>query len=382
MAGLDPSKYLGNAKSKKKKPQPKKKFTVKDSFPDYLQDAFFGRTLLDGKENDNQGSTPEPLSLLVNIDRPEPAKPAAKVLTGDRSSHNDKKQISTEILVADSGKVNVNKVHCSQTESHSADEEEDFPDFADPGFDAFLTQDLPDDDLLGMLMAATEHEEEPPVQEDDPMQGTPVRLAKNSEHDPITDNLDSILDSLESDLPQMSCEDAEDVFNDVFLAEESSSTSALTPRTMSSESGAVTAAISVSGGRLISVLPNGVETISNTTSWVTQSATAVLGTTGSESAEGPNNNAKTVLKWEQDESLGAAATISAVLFANIQQPELKQKFPEFLERYKQIAKLWRKVSTEERQPFLQKARENRAASRANKAQKAKEEKVTTAVQFS
>jgi len=41
------------------------------------------------------------------------------------------------------------------------------------------------------------------------------------------------------------------------------------------------------------------------------------------------------------------------------------------ERSKQIAKIWRGLSAEARAPFLQQARENRAASRMQKAQQVK-----------
>lgn len=326
---------------------------------------------LDSKENLDQAVTPEQLSLLVNIDQPELPKFSFKSSPG-RSSSEDKKQPKPESTLNDISKAAVKVVSAPQPEAPVAEEEEDFPDFVDPGFDAFLTQDLPDDDLLGMLMAATEQEEEPSSQEDDPMQEVAVRPAKDSEHDPITDNLDSILDSLESDLPQMSCEDAEDVFNDVFLAEEN-----LSVRTLSSQNGVAIAAVTTIASRMVSVSSTGADQIPGVT-WISQSQESLGDAETHEGTEGPNNTVKTVLKWEQDEALGPMATISAVLYANVQHPDLIQKFPEFSERYKQISKLWRKVSTEDRQPFLQKARENRAATRASKAQKAKEEKVSKA----
>lgn len=42
---------------------------------------------------------------------------------------------------------------------------------------------------------------------------------------------------------------------------------------------------------------------------------------------------------------------------------------EWSERAKQIAKLWRKLTNEQKAPYLAKARENRAASRVQKSQK-------------
>lgn len=58
--------------------------------------------------------------------------------------------------------------------------------------------------------------------------------------------------------------------------------------------------------------------------------------------------------------LEGLATISAVLYANTNHPELKIDFPNWNERCKQILKKWRALSTERKAPYLQKARENRS----------------------
>lgn len=58
--------------------------------------------------------------------------------------------------------------------------------------------------------------------------------------------------------------------------------------------------------------------------------------------------------------LEGLATISAVLYANTNHPELKVDFPNWNERCKQILKKWRALSTDKKAPFLQKARENRS----------------------
>ncbi|XP_066300292.1 histone-lysine N-methyltransferase 2C-like isoform X1 [Branchiostoma lanceolatum] len=77
-------------------------------------------------------------------------------------------------------------------------------------------------------------------------------------------------------------------------------------------------------------------------------------------AEGMTRNQFNVIKWEKEEQLGDDATISAVLYANMQHPELKEQYPDWPTRAKAIAKLWRKVTPEEKQPFLQRAKDNRA----------------------
>lgn len=59
-----------------------------------------------------------------------------------------------------------------------------------------------------------------------------------------------------------------------------------------------------------------------------------------------------LLQWKDDEPLGLDATISPVLYANTEHPELKQQYPDWAERCKHVAKLWRKMSTELRAPYL------------------------------
>ncbi|XP_055086131.1 histone-lysine N-methyltransferase 2C-like isoform X4 [Periophthalmus magnuspinnatus] len=75
-----------------------------------------------------------------------------------------------------------------------------------------------------------------------------------------------------------------------------------------------------------------------------------------------------MLKWEKEEPLGEQATVAPVLYCNIKFPQLKEQYPDWPSRMKQIAKLWRKASSQDRAPFVQKARDNRAAQRINKVQ--------------
>lgn len=70
---------------------------------------------------------------------------------------------------------------------------------------------------------------------------------------------------------------------------------------------------------------------------------------------------KTVQDWESDEALGVKATKSAVLYANMEHPNLRQEFRTPDERHKQIQKLWRQLPAEKRKHFVEKARENRSA---------------------
>ncbi|VFV47556.1 low quality protein: histone-lysine [Lynx pardinus] len=95
-------------------------------------------------------------------------------------------------------------------------------------------------------------------------------------------------------------------------------------------------------------------------------------TSSTPTVEGENdtmsNAQRSTLKWEKEEALGEMATVAPVLYTNINFPSLKEEFPDWTTRVKQIAKLWRKASSQERAPYVQKARDNRAALRINKVQ--------------
>ncbi|XP_061522122.1 histone-lysine N-methyltransferase 2C-like isoform X2 [Phycodurus eques] len=75
---------------------------------------------------------------------------------------------------------------------------------------------------------------------------------------------------------------------------------------------------------------------------------------------------RSMLKWEKEEALGEQATVAPVLYCNTNFPHLREQYPEWSTRVKQIAKLWRKASSQDRAPYVQHARDNRAAQRINK----------------
>ncbi|XP_064643993.1 histone-lysine N-methyltransferase 2C-like isoform X4 [Lineus longissimus] len=80
-------------------------------------------------------------------------------------------------------------------------------------------------------------------------------------------------------------------------------------------------------------------------------------------------NKRNIMKWEKDEPLGDMSSISPVLYANMNHPELKAQYPDWNERAKQIAKIWRRVPPDAKTPYLAKARENRASSRLQRTAK-------------
>lgn len=85
-----------------------------------------------------------------------------------------------------------------------------------------------------------------------------------------------------------------------------------------------------------------------------------------------------ILKINLITELGDMSTISAVLYANQNHPELKIEYPHWPDRYKQIMKKWRALSADKKQPYLQRARDNRSAQQAQlrtkKAQQVREER--------
>lgn len=76
------------------------------------------------------------------------------------------------------------------------------------------------------------------------------------------------------------------------------------------------------------------------------------GADGDDDESDSGNSRRKILKWECDEELGANATISAILYCNMNHIELRTQFPEWNERVKRIAKLWRALSADEKQPYL------------------------------
>ena len=89
---------------------------------------------------------------------------------------------------------------------------------------------------------------------------------------------------------------------------------------------------------------------------------------GQSSTATPQSNTQSVhfQKWEADEPLGDQATIAMILYANINNPSLKTEYPNWPDRMKQIAKIWKNLPNEKRAPYVQRARENRTANRMNR----------------
>nr|XP_015199931.1 PREDICTED: histone-lysine N-methyltransferase 2D isoform X3 [Lepisosteus oculatus] len=115
--------------------------------------------------------------------------------------------------------------------------------------------------------------------------------------------------------------------------------------------------------------------------WATPSTPSTPPTPTEQESDGLSYNQRSLQRWEKDEELGEMSTISPVLYANLNFPSLKQEYPDWSSRCKQIMKIWRKVSAADKVPYLQKAKDNRAAQRINKAQKQAESQVCRPVKM-
>ncbi|XP_066928709.1 histone-lysine N-methyltransferase 2C-like [Clytia hemisphaerica] len=98
---------------------------------------------------------------------------------------------------------------------------------------------------------------------------------------------------------------------------------------------------------------------------------------GQQSAPIDAQTQKQLKKWEADEKMGENATISPVLYANmIHREELDTNYRDWPARGRAIAKLWRKLPTEQREPYRIKARENRVKLKETKKKKTTTKKST------
>ncbi|KAL1140882.1 hypothetical protein AAG570_000810 [Ranatra chinensis] len=193
----------------------------------------------------------------------------------------------------------------------------------------------------------------------------------------------------ETGLPNMDSKDVEEIFKGVLTDESQESQSSgvfplrgPTPGTPAhpqlSPQGIVPSGNLV-GSRPISTLPSVVH--SNLSSPVTFPSASPYNSEYSNSPQfspegspwggdenGCSYNQRTSIKMESDEALGQSATISAVLYANMNHPEWRTEYPNWSERCKQIVKKWRALPSEMKAPYLLQARENRTNLRMKKAQ--------------
>ncbi|XP_016372184.1 histone-lysine N-methyltransferase 2C-like [Sinocyclocheilus rhinocerous] len=339
------SDFPDNPEVKIRKRYRKKKTKLEEAFPAYLQEAFFGKDLLDKSKQSRQETT--------------------RLLEDER----DRKQLSANQMKPLSNASLSASVALLPSKSVAAQNS------VEPLVD--LSEELKSDtELLGMFSDNKQTEESGldfcPFQveyspspfgldiahlTEDASVSSQTHLGRTHPHQVPEEPLDGILspelDKMVTDesilsklykMPELGGKDVEDLFTAVL------SPSTSQPPQMPQQIQGAQTLQGPAGTGLHPSQPN------------------------SDNVEGDSMSTaqKSTLKWEKEETLGELATVAPVLYTNVNFPNLKEEYPDWSTRVKQIAKLWRKASSQDRAPYVQKARDNRAALRMNKVQMSNE----------
>lgn len=421
-------------KPKRKPIRRKPKGKIAENYPTYLQEAFFGRDLLDtvkekepdsGSGSDEDGAKSVTDDKIVHLSHDE-----LKAIEAVRA-----KQDKDEQLVSSSADVKNNSDMIVSSTTIVPKEEDDCSD-SDTLKDVLtLPGDLIDNDLVNTIM--NEDNEEMAAKNADNLES----LAESNLGDdgdltnslPNTDvasgSKDELTDILESHfnleaIPNMNCKDVEEIFKGV-LTDESQESQETQENMFTLSSPSVFSSNNTNQPSTIShpltsvvrpqILPgvgqpnhNSPMSFSSQSPYPSEYSKCVINnwsifvsyanlwcfysspqfspafseppspwvsTNDSVDPESSlpsvattSYNQRSSEKMKVDEALGSSATISAVLYANMNYPEWKAEYPNWNDRCKQILKKWRALSTEKRAPYLQHARDNRSALRMKKAQ--------------
>ncbi|KAK3572272.1 hypothetical protein QTP86_029686 [Hemibagrus guttatus] len=396
---VDETPPVAEPLEKVKKRYRKKKTKLEEAFPSYLQEAFFGKELLDKSKQSKQALEMRPVEEEVVAHR-DSKPPSANSSFLDPSSDPLLSAAATPI----SGKAGT------------------LPSAQDPLTELVLHSD---DDFLGMLSDAGHDSAGLDIGSisDDPSgppQPVPARGPRQLQEEPLDVILSPELDKMVTDgailsklqIPELEGKEVEDLFTAVLSpSTNQSSQLAQPPNTIPNVpvmtvpqqgpgDNAMFPRMPVMNGMMgqnpvfptNSMMPGA--GISGTFSPVhrmpfhesmrekkfSQMGSDMVGPwSAPASMPGPappaepetdvmSNAQRSTLKWEKEETLGEMATVAPVLYTNVNFPNLKEEFPDWSTRVKQIAKLWRKASSQERAPYVQMARDNRAALRINKVQ--------------
>lgn len=359
-------------KPRRRRRSSKKKKQLQDQYPLYMQEAFFGSTLLDSVAGSNSD---------LNITDNE--------LEGD-----DQKLIDKDKIVNLTSELAQNiKKKDDDLSFFDANLQENFENFSelspDSAFVTYLCDETIDKNDLNDLETNTE---------------------KNDDENKIVmdEILDSDLNFIESSiLPQMDSQDVENIFevmsnNSNSMTSQQVTQQIATPKDyQTNDNSSLIHSKSNMEPLDLPLLPNKSD-LSDTSTPVTPLSSEALTPMQQQfssfesnqvvnnpyiaskpvqdtlnqpvyympepesetSTQGPKNFAK----WESEEALGKYASISAVLYVNMNHPNLKIDFPIWADRLKQIHKLWRQLTPEQRQPYLQAAKDNRSANKKNQGE--------------
>ena len=364
----------------KRRRRAKKKVQLSDTFPVYMQEAFFGKSLMDTTK-ELAASQESLLGRRKSIE-----------LTSEDDELSTRRRVSSDKMVC----LGSSELSSAKSISEPRRSIDSYGALDDDDLSAFK-------DLLPLGQDLT-HEEElllMHMQMDDSDGGDHSR-ADGKEDDAIVSQL--LNSPLDIDMPHMDSQDVDDLFNGVLSPaageplngihlnlSSGSDHPVAGPGLLRRDEEHLMNPFQPSSQQLLTIqqpnqqqqqlshsqqmfshqegLPPMSASIGRTV--VDQAAASGSSQWSDSDSNEQTQSQKNLEKWKVDEILGEMATISPVLYANMAFPNLRLEHPVWSERIKQITKLWRQLNTNDRQPFLQKARENRAASRISKAQETK-----------
>ncbi|XP_031333016.1 histone-lysine N-methyltransferase 2C-like isoform X3 [Photinus pyralis] len=403
------SQSLHEGEKPRRKPvrrKPKSKLT--ESFPSYLQEAFFGKELLQSTKemdstsdsDDDSSKTHSDKDRVIQLSQEE-VKPAALV----------KKSKASKSYYGQEPSAFISKVIKDALKEEPESDTEVLKDvLALPG-------DLLDTDLVNTIMSE-DNQDLKHVGNLDSLPGSNIPDSEISESLESTtnskDTKDELTDILGShfnieSIPNINSKDVEDIFKNVLTDEsqESQESSAFPISNANTFPSDITQPLMHQLSAPIR--PNTLPTVNQNSlnspvsfpsqspyhseysnspqfspafseppsPWVTLNETAEIDTPITNIPS--TYNQRSAEKMKADEGLGSGATISAVLYANMNHPEWKTDYPLWNDRYKQIIKKWRTLSTEQKAPYLQQARDNRSALRMKKQQQINKESTSSPI---
>ncbi|CAH0559006.1 unnamed protein product [Brassicogethes aeneus] len=397
----------GDDKPKRKPIRRKIKSKLAETFPAYLQEAFFGKDLMEvpdyKKEVESDESDEERLDHFKSIQLSQDELKAVAAVTPktDKLEINDSKDF-------------LGKIHNKLSVPKEEDDADDLKDMLALPSDLLDDNDLvnsiinEDDDDLAKTTESLDALADSNLPEDADLADT---LGSTSNSKDTKDELSDILGphfNLEA-IPNMNSKDVEDIFKGVLTDESQESqesnlfpiqSNPVFPPTPAPQNPMPNPISMLNPVVRPTTLPNVNQSALNSPhSFPPQSPyhseysnspqfspafsepppSPWVGSDNSEmdSSSGQSTyNQRSSEKMKADESLCDKATISAVLYANVKHPEWKSEYPIWTDRYKQILKKWRTLSQDQKAPFLQQARDNRSQQRMKKTQQDQEKIVS------
>ncbi|KAK9512092.1 hypothetical protein O3M35_000594 [Rhynocoris fuscipes] len=371
--GLGASQQFTEEKPRRKPRWTKKRCKLAEHYPSFLQEAFFGRELLD--------TTKESTAQELESSSDESDEGKAKVSQDKTITlSNDELKVMAEVK-AKQEEAEKRSISSIQDDSKITVKEEEVSD--GEGLKDILN--LPDN-LLNNDIVNTIMNERDEIKTENLMSDQPLTDSNSNQKDELSDILGPhfSIDAMvrETGLPNMDSKDVEEIFKGVLTDEsQESQTSGAFPPTRGPTPGTPGSHPHMSPQQA----PSGSRTAvsshpSNLTSPIGFPSASPYHSEYSNSPQfspegSPWNgddsnscNARTSVKMEADEPLGTNSTISPVLYANLNHPELRAEYPSWNERFKQILKKWRALPNEKRAPYITQARENRTNIRLKRVQ--------------